>query len=103
MDEYQIQVAGRLTALGFVLEVLLANELAAQPVEHTEVFKQELLSGARFIQAKPQSVIALRAIQAEAASVLERFVEKVREREADIRRQREGDQQGDEGSAVTTG
>jgi hypothetical protein len=85
MDDYQVQVSARLTALGHVLEVLLANEFAAQPEAANAHFKQEILSRAGYSQGGPLSSDLMQAIEAETNSVLARFVEKVSERAAEIR------------------
>ncbi|MGN6496602.1 MAG: hypothetical protein ACTHK5_04580 [Tsuneonella sp.] len=85
MDDFSIQVAGRFTALEFVLEVMLANNLAHMPEEVSEQFKSDLVSRPGYIKRGPMDADAMQAIQAECTAVLARFVEKVSEREAELR------------------
>lgn len=85
MTDFEIQVCGRLTALEFVLEVLLANELAFQPEDASEAFKNDLISRPAHIKKGPVDVDVLQAIQRQAKDGLENFVRKVSEREAELR------------------
>jgi septum formation inhibitor MinC len=80
-----VQVYAKLSALEFVLEVLLANELAHQPAEDTELFKQALVDAPGHIRSGPVDVDLVQAVQAETKVQLERFVEKLSKREAELR------------------
>jgi hypothetical protein len=85
MDDFQIQVAGRLTALEFVLEVLLANNLAFMDEAASEQFKADLVSRKSYLRRGPVDADLMQAIDAETDTVMGRFVEKVADREAEIR------------------
>jgi len=85
VTDLDVQVAGRLSALEYVLEVLLANELAFQPEDATEAFKQDLLARPGYIKRGPVDADRLALIEVECATVLGNFVDKVSSREAEIR------------------
>jgi hypothetical protein len=85
MDDFQIQVAGRLSALEFVLEVMMANTLADLDEATSNQVKRDLVSRPGYIQRGPVDAELVQAIQSETTAVLERFVEKVASREAEIR------------------
>lgn len=80
-DDEMLQLYGRLSMLEFVLEVILANELAKQPAEGSDAFKVALLEKAKPVgTTDTQQVVATHL-----ATGLRRFLEKVDEREHDIR------------------
>ena len=83
--ETEIQIFGRLSAIEYVLEVMLANELANQDSESTAAFKSDLVAKQGYIRRGPVSIDLLQAIEAETKASLENFVRKVDERERDIR------------------
>lgn len=87
MTEFEVQVAARFTALEFVLEVMIANQLAFMPAEASEDFKQALLDRQAYISRGPVDVNVMQAISAASEQVLQNFVTKVADREADIRDQ----------------
>lgn len=80
-------VTVRLTMLEFMLEVVVANNLAFVPEDRSEQFKEDLLS--RPMQLPPGSgpvdVEALEAFQGLVRADLENFFRKVSARESGIR------------------
>ena len=86
MDEFQIAVAGRFSALEFVLEVLMANNLATMDRQSSEHFKSEMLDREGYITHGPIDVDDLQAIAEETQAVLRAFLAKVSNREEDVRR-----------------
>lgn len=86
MTDFEVQVAGRVVALEFVLEVMLANGLAIQPPERTEAFKNGLASEKAFMRQNPFDAHEAQAVEAEARAVMQRFVENVDKREANFRK-----------------
>jgi hypothetical protein len=85
MTDFEIQVSGRISALEFVLEVMLANELAKYPEDVGEQVRADLVARPGYIRRGPVDVAELQAIEAETKAVLEHFCEKVATREAEIR------------------
>lgn len=84
-SETEVQVFGRISAIEFVLEVMLANELASQDPADTEKFKADLVSKPGYLRRGPISASLVQALDREVKSSLENFVQKVSDREADIR------------------
>lgn len=87
MDTLPGWVTVKLTMLEYMLEVVVANNLAPAPEERSEQFKQDLL--ARQMQLPPKSgpvdVEDLAAFQGLVRADLENFFRKVSARESSIR------------------
>lgn len=86
MTGSEVQVAGRVVALEFVLELMLANGLAVQPLEKSEAFRERLRSEKAYMRQVTFDPEQSEAIAAEAKAFMQRFVEKVARREAEFRR-----------------
>lgn len=87
MTEIEIAFAGKLSALEYVLEVMLANELASIPENAADRFRWDLLERRGYIRRGPVDVDLLQRLQAATRAELEGFLGKVAAREAEIRRQ----------------
>lgn len=87
MTEIEIAFAGKLSALEYVLEVMLANDLASIPENAADRFRSDLLERQGYIRRGPVDVDLLQRLQAATHAELESFLGKVAAREADIRRQ----------------
>ena len=88
MNDPDLKSYARISALEFVLVIILANELAMQSLESSESFKAHLLSREPTLPS-PSGPIDAEMVQAMATMMrhdLERFVHKVSAREADIRK-----------------
>jgi hypothetical protein len=81
----EAQLFGKLSSLEFVIEVMLANELANLPQNVSDEFKAEILDRPGYIQKGPVDVDDLEAIGAETKASLENLIAKVARREQDIR------------------
>jgi hypothetical protein len=89
--EVEIAFAGKLSALEYVLEVMMDNELAFIPQESAERFRTDLLDRPGYIPRGPVDVELLPLLEATTSAELESFLGKVAAREADMRRQVEAD------------
>lgn len=87
MTEEELQVYARITVLEFVLEVMLANTLAQLDPSVSETFKRDLVSRPARLPPKsgPIDVDVFGTYQAQIAADLEHFLEKVAQREGEIR------------------
>lgn len=85
MNEFELAVAGRLSALEYVLEVLMANEMAFMPPQDSEAFKQALAAREPYIKRGPMDVEVMQLIAEETAKCLQGFLAKVSEREEQLR------------------
>ena len=87
MNDPDLKGYSRISALEFVLVVILANELAMRSLESSESFKAHLLSREPALPS-PSGPIDAEIVQAMATMMrhdIERFVRKVSAREGDIR------------------
>lgn len=88
MAEYDIQVAGRLTAHEFLIEILYARAFVDPSDAFTEELFRQLKDRARHGYTLPEARAEggdVRAISAECARVIDRFCEKVRDRRDNLR------------------
>lgn len=85
MNEFELAVAGRLSALEYVLEVLMANQLAFMPPQDSEAFKQALATREGYIKRGPIDVDVMQLLAVETAKCLQGFLAKVSEREEQLR------------------
>jgi hypothetical protein len=85
LSQFEIEVSGRISALEYVLECMLANELSFQPPEHTAKFKEDMLGRPGYIKSGPVDVDQMQAIAAALHTSLEYFLQKVTKREDEIR------------------
>lgn len=83
----EIDMAGKLSAISFVLEVMLANEMARWPEEDAANFRQDLISLNGQIARGPIDAGVVQAIQSAMAEHLAAFLQNVARREAMIRAQ----------------
>lgn len=88
MTDFEVQLAGRLSAIEYVLEVLMANELSFQAKEYSDQFKRELAKRPGRGPARPVDAALLSRVAAETEEALTRFLERVDRREAELRNQR---------------
>ena len=70
MTEVELEMSARMSALEYVLEVLIANELAYQPREGTALLKKDLLSRQSWFRSELVDAEHLHALQAEMGKVL---------------------------------
>lgn len=89
LTEIEIAFAGKLSALEYVLEVMMANELASIPENAAERLRSDLLERPGYLRRGPVDVNLLQRLQAATRAELEGFLAKVAAREAEIRRQAE--------------
>jgi hypothetical protein len=88
MNDPDLKGYSRISALEFVLVIILANDLAMRSLENSERFKAHLLSRAPALPS-PSEPIDAEIVQAMATMMrhdIERFVRKVSAREAEIRK-----------------
>ena len=85
MTNFEIDVMGKLSAIEFVLEVVLANELAQQPERSSEQLKRDMMDREGYIRKGPVDVAHLEKIRAAFSDSLANFLNKVTERESEIR------------------
>ena len=85
LDETEIAIAGRLSALEFVLEVMLANNLATLTKADADAFLADLVSRAPYLRKGPVDQEVLAAIVGEMQAVLHGFAGKVADRSDEIR------------------
>ena len=87
MDQAEIKLRAEIGMLRYILEVVLANELARQPEESTEQFKLGLLQASPTVgrDAAPIGDGTLARIAAAQTIALKKFLERLDAREAGIR------------------
>lgn len=86
MTEMECQILGEITAIRYVLQELLGNDLAYRPVEHAADFKAGLLRRpARLPSGSPMEAVELQQLQLATRSALEQMVQRIGEIEADRR------------------
>jgi hypothetical protein len=85
VNEFEIAVAGRFSALEFILEVLTANHLAFTDPATSAAFKADLVNREGRLRAGLMDASDMQKIAAETQRALENFVDKVTEREAELR------------------
>jgi hypothetical protein len=88
MDKAQTEMAGYLAAVEYVLEVMLANELSFQDFEASANFKCMLRCRPARLFKGPMPVEELQAVEASATAALDRILQRVSEREDQIRTER---------------
>lgn len=85
MTEFELAVAGRLSALEFVLEVMMANHLSFMHEDDSETFKADLMARESYIKRGPIDVTIMQLLEEETSKSLEGFLAKVSEREEQLR------------------
>lgn len=85
IDPKEAAICGKLSALEFVLEVMLANELADYPESMSKEFLDELVSRPGYISHGPVDADDLNSIKAECQVSLENFAAKVAKRSRGLR------------------
>jgi len=85
MNDFEIQVAGKLSALEFVLEVMMANELVRLHPDQSDTFKSDMMDRKGFIKNGPIDAEVMQQISRSLSENLQNFLDKVTKREADIR------------------
>jgi hypothetical protein len=87
MTPLEIRMAGRIMALEFVIEVMLANQLAGMPETMSASFKQDMLEHPPYAPIAQVDPELLGSIRRDMRACLENLLRKVNDREADIRQQ----------------
>ena len=85
MTDTEYEIFGHLSALEFVIEIMLANELAAIPSSASDAFKADVIGKAGYISKGPVDVEVMEKIAAHTSERLQKLIAKVAEREAQIR------------------
>ena len=90
MSDAPLEIYSRIAALEFVLEVMLANDLAGQPPSESAVFKRDLVSREARLPPRsgPLDVAFLHILRQQIKTDLEAFLQKVAARESEIRAKR---------------
>lgn len=87
MTEAPLEVYSRISALEFVLEVMLANQLASWPEEISAKFKHDLSSRPARLPPRsgPMDAEFFQEMERRTTADLENFARKVADREREIR------------------
>jgi hypothetical protein len=86
IDEREALICGKLTALEFVVEVMLANQMAHLTKDHSDRFLADLVSRTSYIRRGVVDVDDLQAIEAASNATLQNLAMKVSERAEEIRK-----------------
>ena len=87
MTPLEVRMAGRIMALEFVIEVMLANQLAGTPRDLSASFKRDMLDHPPYAPLQPVDPELLESIRPGMHVSLDNLLRKVSDREADIREQ----------------